>query len=190
LPAGEVGEILVAGYVTPGYYHDPENNARAFDAEGYFHTGDLGMLDAEGHLHFRGRRHDLIKSGGITISPLEVETYLMAYPKVQYAAVVGLPDARKGAGPVAAVALRAGEVATPEEIRGFCRDRIASYKIPVHVILLRLDEFPRTSTGKIHKLALCEVIAARLGASATPLRPREGAGGADPGAGGVRPCVP
>ena len=83
-----------------------------------------------------------------------------------------------------------GKRRPPEEISGFCWDRIASYKIPVHVVFLRLDEFPRTSTGKIHKLALCEVIAARLGASATPLRHREGTGGADPGAGGVRPCVP
>jgi long-chain acyl-CoA synthetase len=101
--------------------------------------------------------------------------------KVHYAAVVGLPDARKGEVPVAAVALRTGEAATPEEIRGFCRDHIASYKIPVHVVFLRLNEFPRTSTGKVHKLALCEVIAARLRASATPLRHGEGAGGADPG---------
>jgi fatty-acyl-CoA synthase len=176
LPPGEVGEILVAGYVTPGYYRDPENNARAFDAEGYFRTGDLGTLDKEGRLYFRGRLTDLIKSGGITISPLEVEAYLMTYPKVQYASVVGLPDAMKGEVPVAVVALRAGEAATPEEIRGFCRDHIASYKIPVHVVFLRMDEFPRTSTGKVQKTGLCEVIAARLRSSAAPLTHREGAG--------------
>jgi fatty-acyl-CoA synthase len=179
LPPGEVGEIQVAGYVTPGYYRDPENNARAFDAEGYFRTGDLGRLDAEGRLHFHGRLKDLIKSGGINISPLEVEAYLMTYPKVQYAAVVGLPDAMKGEVPVAAVELREGETATPEEIRGFCRDHIASYKIPVHVVFLRPDEFPRTSTGKVQKTGLCEVIAARLRSSAAPLPQREGAGGAD-----------
>jgi fatty-acyl-CoA synthase len=167
LPPGEVGEMLVAGYVTPGYYRDPENNARAFDAEGYFHTGDLGLLDAEGRLHFRGRLKDLIKSGGINISPLEVEAYLMTYPKVQYAAVVGLPDTAKGEVPVVAVQLREGETATAEEIRGFCRDHIASYKIPVHVVFLHPDEFPRTSTGKVQKTELREVIAARL---------REGAG--------------
>ena len=116
LPPGEVGEILVAGRVTPGYYRDPEPNARAFDAEGYFLTGDLGALDAVGRLYFRGRLKDLIKSGGINISPLEVEEYLMTHPKVQYAAVVGLPDAVKGEVPVAAVELRAGEAATAEEI--------------------------------------------------------------------------
>jgi fatty-acyl-CoA synthase len=162
LPPGEVGEIQVAGYVTPGYYRDPENNARAFDTEGYFRTGDLGMLDAEGHLHFRGRLTDLIKSGGINISPLEVEAYLMTYSKVQYAAVVGLPDTTKGEVPVVALQLREGETATAEEICGFCRDHIASYKIPVHVVFLRPDEFPRTSTGKVQKTALREVIAARL----------------------------
>ena len=173
---GEVGEILVAGYVTPGYYHDSENNARAFDAEGYFRTGDLGMLDAEGRLHYHGRLKDLIKSGGINISPLEVEAYLMTYPKVQYAAVVGWPDAMKGEVPVAAVALRAGETATPEEVRGFCRGHIASYKIPVHVVVLRPDEFPRTSTGKVQKTGLCEVIAARLRSSSAPLTHQEDAG--------------
>lgn len=162
LPPGEVGEILVAGYVTPGYYCDPENNAQAFDAEGYFRTGDLGMLDAEGRLHFRGRLKELIKSGGINISPLEIEAYLMTYPKVQYAAVVGFPDTMKGEVPVVALQLREGEMATAEEIRSFCRDHIASYKIPVHMVFLHPDEFPRTSTGKVQKPELREVIAARL----------------------------
>jgi fatty-acyl-CoA synthase len=176
LPPGEIGEILVAGYVTPGYYRDPENNARAFDTEGYFLTGDLGMLDAEGRLHFRGRLKDLIKSGGINISPLEVEAYLMTYPKVQYAAVVGLSDTTKGEVPVVALQLREGETATAEEIRGFCRDHIASYKIPVHVVFLRPDEFPRTSTGKVQKTELREVIAARLRSSSVALPHREGSG--------------
>lgn len=162
LPAGKVGEILVAGYVTPGYYRDPENNARAFDAEGYFITEDLGMLDAMGYLHFRGRLKDLIKSGGINISPLEVEAYLGTHPKVKQASVVGLPDAVKGEVPVAAVELRQGETASAAELRGFCRDQLASYKIPVQVVFFGPDEWPRTSTGKVQKPALREVIAARL----------------------------
>jgi fatty-acyl-CoA synthase len=166
LPPGEIGEILVAGRVTPGYYRDPEHNARAFDAEGSFLTGDLGMLDAAGRLHFRGRLKDLIKSGGINISPLEVEAYVMTHPKVQYAAVVGLPDAVKGEVPVAAVELRAGEAATAEEIRSFCRGHIASYKVPVEVVFLRPDEFPRTNTGKVQKTELREMMAAHLRSSA------------------------
>jgi fatty-acyl-CoA synthase len=166
LPPGEIGEILVAGRVTPGYYRDPEHNARAFDAEGSFLTGDLGMLDAAGRLHFRGRLKDLIKSGGINISPLEVEAYVMTHPKVQYAAVVGLPDAVKGEVPVAAVELRAGEAATAEEIRSFCRGHIASYKVPVQVVFLRPDEFPRTNTGKVQKTELREMMAAHLRSSA------------------------
>jgi fatty-acyl-CoA synthase len=152
--------------VTPGYYRDPEHNARAFDAEGSFLTGDLGMLDAAGRLHFRGRLKDLIKSGGINISPLEVEAYVMTHPKVQYAAVVGLPDAVKGEVPVAAVELRAGEAATAEEIRSFCRGHIASYKVPVQVVFLRPDEFPRTNTGKVQKTELREMMAAHLRSSA------------------------
>jgi fatty-acyl-CoA synthase len=166
LPPGEIGEILVAGRVTPGYYRDPEHNARAFNAEGSFLTGDLGMLDAAGRLHFRGRLKDLIKSGGINISPLEVEAYVMTHPKVQYAAVVGLPDAVKGEVPVAAVELRAGEAATAEEIRSFCRGHIASYKVPVQVVFLRPDEFPRTNTGKVQKTELREMMAAHLRSSA------------------------
>jgi fatty-acyl-CoA synthase len=162
--------------VTPGYDRDPKNNARAFDAEGYFHTGDLGMLNAEGRLYFRGRLQELIKSGGINISPLEVEAYLMTYPKVQYAAVVGLPDTTKGEVPAVAVQLREGETASAEEIRGFCRDHIASYKIPVHVVFLHADEFPRTSTGKVQKTALREVIAGHLQSSSGALIHREGSG--------------
>jgi len=168
LPPGEIGEILVAGYVTPGYYRDPENNTRAFDAEGSFLTGDLGMLDAAGRLHFRGRLKDLIKAGGINISPLEVEEYLMTHPKVQYAAVVGLPDAVKGEVPAAAVELRAGEAATAEDICGFCRGHIASNKVPVQVVFLRPDEFPRTNTGKVEKMALRQVMAAHLGHPSAP----------------------
>jgi fatty-acyl-CoA synthase len=162
LPAGEVGEILVAGYVTPGYYRDPQNNAQAFAPEGYFITGDLGMLDAEGRLHYRGRLKDLIKSGGINISPLEVEEFLMTHPLVKHACVVGLPDAVKGEVPVAAVELQAGEMVTAEELRSFCRDRIASYKIPAQVVFLGADELPRTDSGKVQKTQLCEMIATRL----------------------------
>ena len=100
----------------------------------------------------------------------------MTYPKVQYAAVVGLPDPTKGEVPVVALQLREGETATAEEIRGFCRDHIASYKIPMPVVFLRPDEFPRTSTGKAQKTELHEVIAARLQSSSVPLTHREGAG--------------
>jgi len=134
------------------------------------------MLDAEGRLYFCGRLKDLIKSGGINISPLEVEAYLMTYPKVQYAAVVGLPDMTKGEVPVVALQLQEGETATPEEIRAFCRDHIASYKIPVHVVFLRPDEFPRTSTGKVQKMELREVVAGRLQSSSVALMYREGSG--------------
>jgi acyl-CoA synthetase (AMP-forming)/AMP-acid ligase II len=92
----------------------------------------------------------------------------MTHPKVQYAAVVGLPDAVKGEVPVAAVELRAGEAATAEDICGFCRGHIASYKVPVQVVFLRSDQFPRTNTGKVEKMALREVLAGRLRSSAVP----------------------
>src|SRR5205823_7984633 len=129
-----------------------------------------------GRLYFRGRLKELIKSGGINIAPLDVEIYLMKHTKVQYAAAIGLSDTMKGEVSVVALQLREGETATAEEIRGFCRDHIASYTIPVHVVFLHPDEFPRTSTGKVQKTGLCEVIAARLRSSAAPLTHRQGSG--------------
>jgi fatty-acyl-CoA synthase len=99
---------------------------------------------------------------------VEVEAYLMTHPKVRYAAVVGLPDAVKGEVPVAAVELQDGAAATAEEICGFCRGHIAGYKVPVHVVFLRPEEFPRTTTGKVEKMALRQVMAAHLGHPPTP----------------------
>jgi acyl-CoA synthetase (AMP-forming)/AMP-acid ligase II len=92
----------------------------------------------------------------------------MTHPKVQCAAVVGLPDAVKGEVPVAAVELRAGAAATAEDICGFCRGHIASYKVPVQVVFLRSDQFPRTNTGKVEKMALRRVMAAHLGHPSAP----------------------
>src|SRR5690606_18390786 len=83
LPPGEVGEVRLRGFVTPGYLGDPERTAEAIDAEGWFYTGDLALLDAEGNLHFRGRSKEMIKTGGINVSPVEVEEMLLSHPAVQ-----------------------------------------------------------------------------------------------------------
>ncbi len=173
LPPGEVGEICVRGYVTPGYYNAPEQNAKAFDEEGFFITGDLGFIDADGRVHFRGRLKDMIKSGGINISPLEVEEYLMTHPKVLQAFVIGVPDPVKGEVPIAVIELRPGEAATAGEIQRFCRDNIASYKIPVSVMFRKSEELPRTSTGKVQRVRLRDEIAALI--ERTPVQ-REGEG--------------
>ena len=103
------GEILVRGYiVTRGYYKRPEETARAIDEDGWFHTGDMGLLRADGHLRFLGRYKDMLKIGGENVDPMEVEAFLMAHPAIEIAAVVGLPDARLAEVTVAFVQLAAG----------------------------------------------------------------------------------
>src|SRR5207249_232976 len=94
LPAGEVGEILVRGYLTPGYYKDPEKNAAAFDRDGFLLTGELGAIGDDGRLQFRGRLKEMVKTGGINVAPLEIEEVLLGHPAVEQAYVVGLPDPR------------------------------------------------------------------------------------------------
>jgi len=162
LPPGEVGEICVKGYITPGYYNAPELNAQAFDREGHFVTGDLGFMDEEGRVHFRGRLKDMIKSGGINISPLEVEEFLMRHPKVLQAFVVGVPDPVKGEVPLAVIELRSGQTAAAEEIRAFCHGNISSYKIPAYVVFRKGQELPRTATGRVQKTKLREEMAALI----------------------------
>src|SRR5262249_58823289 len=111
LPPGEIGEILVRGHLTPGYYRDPEKNAAAFDAEGFLVTGDLGFVGDDGRLRFRGRIKEMVKTGGINVAPLEVEEVLLGHPAVEQAYVVGLPDPRKEEIIAAAVVLKDGHTA-------------------------------------------------------------------------------
>jgi fatty-acyl-CoA synthase len=154
LPAGEVGELCVAGHVTPGYFGAPELDAVAFDGEGYFHTGDLGLIDADGRVRFRGRLKEMIKTGGINVAPLEVESVLLQHPDVKQAYVVGVPDRERDEVVAAALELREGATADAGTIVAFCRDRLASYKVPTRLVFRKAEEFPRTPTGKIHKPGL------------------------------------
>jgi fatty-acyl-CoA synthase len=159
LPAGEVGEFRVRGYLTPGYYNDPAQNRIAFDADGYFVTGDLGCLGTDGRVRFQGRLKEMIKTGGINVAPLEVEGVLLAHPAVKQAYVVGLPDRDKGELVVAAVELHDGAEATAETLVVFCRDRLAGYKVPARVVFRKGEQFPRTPTGKVQKPRLREELA-------------------------------
>jgi fatty-acyl-CoA synthase len=159
LPLGEVGEFRVKGYLTPGYYKDPGLNRTAFDADGSFVTGDLGCLGDDGRLRFRGRLKEMIKTGGINVAPLEVEGVLLAHSAVKQAYVVGVPDRDKGELVVAAIELREGASATAEALAAFCRERLASYKVPTRLVFRKGDEFPRTPTGKVQKPQLREELA-------------------------------
>jgi fatty-acyl-CoA synthase len=154
LPAGEVGELCVAGHITPGYFGAPDLDAAAFDGEGYFHTGDLGLIDADGRVRFRGRLKEMIKTGGINVAPLEVEAVLLQHPDVKQAYVVGVPDRERDEVVAAALELREGATTGAGAIVAFCRDRLASYKVPTRLVFRKAEEFPRTPTGKIHKPGL------------------------------------
>jgi fatty-acyl-CoA synthase len=161
-PVGTPGEILVRGYMVMQGYHDkPEETAKAIDAEGWMHSGDMGVFRPDGHLRFMGRYKDMLKIGGENVDPMEVEAFMMAHPAINLVAVVGLPDARLSEVPVAFVRCEAGQSIDEATVIEHCKDRIASFKIPRHVIFV--DEFPMTSSGKIQKVKLREQARARLG---------------------------
>ncbi len=146
------GEIQVRGpSVMSGYYQRPNENASAFTADGWFRTGDLGYLDADGYLTVTGRIKEIIVRDGEKIMPREVEEVLERHPKVVEAAVVGEPDPPRGES-ITAYIVPAGAAALTEELRDFCRGRLADYKVPRRFIIAR--DFPRGPTGKILKRAL------------------------------------
>jgi fatty-acyl-CoA synthase len=159
--AGEPGEILVRGYtVMQGYYEKPEETRRTIDADGWVHTGDMGVLRADGHLRFLGRYKDMLKIGGENVDPMEVEAFLMTHPAINMAAVVAYPDPRLSEVGVAFVRLEPGEKVTEAEVLDYCRGRIASFKVPRHVFVV--DDFPWTGSGKIQKVRLREEAVRRL----------------------------
>ena len=159
LPAGEVGEILVRGRLTPGYYEDPERNAASFDADGFLLTGDLGFVGEDGRLRFRGRIKEMVKTGGINVAPAEIEEVLLGHPAVEQAYVVGVPDPRKEEILVAVVVARPGRTIEPDALRGLCKDALAAYKVPQAIHVMAREALPLTSTGKVQKFRLAEALA-------------------------------
>jgi len=155
VPIGERGEVCARGYmVMKGYDDDLAATARAIDAEGWLHTGDLGLMREDGYIHLTGRAKDMIIRGGENVYPREIEEFLYTHPKVAEVQVVGIPDERLGEVVVAWVRLQAGCSCTEEEIRCFCNGKIAYFKIPQHVRFV--DQFPMTVTGKIQKFRIRE----------------------------------
>jgi fatty-acyl-CoA synthase len=159
LQHGEVGEILVRGYLTPGYYKDADKNVAAFDAEGFLVTGDLGAIADDGRLRFRGRIKEMVKTGGINVAPLEVEEVLLGHPDVEQVYVVGLPDPRKEEILAAVVILHEGHETAPEALRAFCKASLAAFKVPQEFRVMRRDDLPVTATGKVQKFRLAEMLA-------------------------------
>ena len=158
---GERGEICVRGWsVMKGYYKQPEETARAIDAEGWLHTGDLGYMNGDGYLVWTGRLKDMLRVGGENVSSLEIEKMLCTHPAVQAAAVVGIPDERLGEVPAACVQLKPGAKATSEDIVEFCKEKVAGFKVPR--VVRFVAEFELTGSGKIQKFALRDHLLADL----------------------------
>jgi acyl-CoA synthetase (AMP-forming)/AMP-acid ligase II len=164
LPPGEVGEICVRGYSVMLGLHKVERE-RCFDRDGFYRTGDAGSFDASGVLRFKGRLGELIKSGGASVTPSEVEAALLALPGVQEAYVVGLPDAERGELVAAAVVAAAGARLDPDELRACLRRELAAYKVPRLLRVVEHAALPFTDSGKIDRRRLAGTV---LRKEATP----------------------
>ncbi|MBE0594494.1 MAG: AMP-binding protein [Gemmatimonadales bacterium] len=156
VPRGMVGEILYRGYtVMRGYFRDPEATARTIDSEGWLHSGDQGLMREDGFVRFLGRYKEMLKVGGENVSPAAVEQEVAKLvPSIEMIAVVGFPDARLGEVAVAYVVPKPGMTCTTEEVAGKCKGRIASFKIPRHVI--EVPSLPMTASGKVQRVLLKE----------------------------------
>lgn len=153
LPTGARGELCTRGYsVMRGYWDDPERTAEAIDAEGWMHTGDLAIIDDEGYCNIVGRVKDMVIRGGENIYPREVEEFLYRHPKVREVQVFGVPDAKYGEELCAWIVPLAGQTVTEEEMRAYCRDQIAHYKVPRYFRFR--TELPMTVTGKPQKFIM------------------------------------
>jgi long-chain acyl-CoA synthetase len=160
MPVGEIGEIIIKGpQVMKGYWRLPTETANALregpDGQpGWFYSGDIGYVDEDGYFHISDRKKDMIIAGGYNIYPADVEAVLFEHPKVQEAAVIGVPDERRGETVKAFVVLKEGETATEDEIITFCRERMAAYRAP-RIIEFR-DELPKSMVGKVLRRELRE----------------------------------
>jgi fatty-acyl-CoA synthase len=165
VPRGDVGEICARGYpVMKCYYNNPSATHATLDQNRWNHTGDLGTIDEEGYVKIVGRLKDMVIRGGENIYPREIEEFLHHHPKVADVYVIGVPDQKYGEELMAWVKVLDGQPLTEDEVKEFCRDRIAHYKIPRYVKFV--DDFPMSVTGKIQKYRMREASVAELGLEA------------------------
>jgi fatty-acyl-CoA synthase len=156
LPAGAMGELCTRGYgVMQGYYMKPEETAQTIDPDGWLHTGDMAIMHDDGMVRFLGRYKDILKVGGENVDPVEVEAFLLQHPAVNQVKIVGVPDVRLSEVGAACVVLNPGVNVTGPDLIEFCRGKLASFKIPHHVLFVK--EFPMTSSGKVQKFRLREM---------------------------------
>lgn len=158
VPRGEAGEIVVRGYnVMVGYLDDPQQTAETIDAEGWLHTGDIGVMDDGGNIDITDRKKDMFINGGFNVYPAEVEAAMLTHPDVGQVAVVGIPDARMGEVGCAFVVPATGSSPNPDAIAAWCRDEMANYKVPRRVEIV--DELPLNASGKVLKYELRDRVA-------------------------------
>jgi fatty-acyl-CoA synthase len=164
VPVGEKGELCTKGYsVMQGYWADPERTAESV-RDGWMHTGDLATLDAQGYCNIVGRVKDMVIRGGENVYPREVEEFLFRHPKVAAVQVFGVPDPKYGEELAAWIIAKPGQSCTEEEVRAFCKDQIAHYKVPRYIRFVQ--ELPVTVTGKPQKFLMREAMVRELGLSA------------------------
>jgi fatty-acyl-CoA synthase/long-chain acyl-CoA synthetase len=156
---GDVGEIICQSpLATHGYYKNPEATTASF-RDGWFHTGDLGYFDAEGYLYVSGRKKDMVKSGGISIYPLEIESVIYSHPDILEAAVIGVPDPQWGEALKAVIVLKPGGKLDGVELLSFCKERLSAYKVPKSVDFV--ESLPHTEVGKVNKVQVREMFLRR-----------------------------
>jgi fatty-acyl-CoA synthase len=161
LAQGQVGLVLLRGFTTPGYHGSAEETRKALRPDGFFDTGDLGSLDREGRFVFHARLKEVIKSGGINVSPMEVEQLLVQHPHVRDAHVVGVAHPVRGE---LIVAFVDADCVLPErELRDFVKELAASFKAPHHVLFRTEAQLPRLASGKVAKHRLVEEARQELG---------------------------
>ncbi len=153
VPRGEPGEVVTRGYhVMQGYLDDPAATAEAIDADGWLHTGDIGVMDDRGYLRITDRKKDVFIVGGFNAYPAEIENVLVCHPAVSQAAVIGVPDPRMGEVGMAYVVLRPGQVVTPPELIAWASNEMANFKVPRRVVVV--DALPLNASGKVLKTEL------------------------------------
>jgi len=155
---GTAGELHVRGFsVMDGYYK--RERAEIFHQDGWFATGDLGLLDADGYFYFQSRRSDMIKAAGANVAPMEVEALLMSYGPIQEAVVFGLPDKVRGQIVAAVLVPREGQDIDLAEVQARLKKDISAYKVPSRMVMMKYEDVPRTASGKPRKGALRDMLA-------------------------------
>ncbi|HEV1997697.1 MAG TPA: AMP-binding protein, partial [Candidatus Dormibacteraeota bacterium] len=164
-PRGESGELCTRGYsVMLGYWNNEEATRQAIDTGRWMHTGDLATMDDDGYVNIVGRIKDMVIRGGENIYPREIEEFLYTHPAISDVQVIGVPSAKYGEEVMAWVKLREASSVTSDELIAFCRNKIATYKIPRYWKFV--DDYPMTVTGKVQKFKMRETALAEMGMEA------------------------